>query len=395
AQDVKHSFEMHGKPYVLWPDIVGSRVLDAHTIEFTAKSLNYETLRNILTMLRIVPKQDLKTVAHDELTGTGPFKVARFEPGRRLELEPFKAWWGGRESAANFKLVVKNVADTLAAEQMFQKNELDFFQLPADYAKSDGPATPLTLATGQGIWIDLNLSRPIFRDPRVRQALIQLWDLESGNQKIFAGRWELAIDTFSPATSYYPPGSPLAFNTTKANETFVELGWLDRDKDGVREKSIDGKLEKFSFTLLLNSQAGERWATLFKADAAKLGVEVKLKRVDDPARWWQIVRSSQYDALASGGPVQDEVYEASWGSKGQYNSAKFKNPEVDRLIAKLQKEYDGDRRANLFRQIIQIIRAEYPQLTGLFSRQRFFLISARLKVDPESPSQPWKWRLKN
>ena len=70
---------------------------------------------------------------------------------------------------------------------------------------------------------------------------------------------------------------PVGFDPKKALELLRAEGWKDSDGDLILDKVINGKKEKLSFTILEPSKDFEKYLTIFKEDAKKAGVEVRLK----------------------------------------------------------------------------------------------------------------------
>ncbi len=412
ADDVKATFDAYFVPQFkaelwrpMWADIESARVVNTHTIEFKLKSLRYLAVENILTNLRVLPRQSLQPSAAEmlrqKLIGTGPFQVSQFDSKRLLSFSPFANWWGRKELKLepNFMLNVRTVADTLAAEQTILKGEVDQYLVPSSdvmklqHTKARLLQSPATL--GEGIWIDLNMRQPLFKELKLRQALLQVWDRERIARTLFHGTWQVAVDVFSPKLSFYPKGSVLPLDREAASKSLAQLGWQDSDSDGVLDKTIGGIKTKLEFTLMVKSAAQERWASLFQQDAQKVGIQVKLKRLEDDAQWWQMLRRGQFEAVASDGGVSDAVHASTYHSKGAYNFFAGSNAKVDGLIDRLESEFDTQKRLTLNRELIKIVRADLLQLPGLYSGFTRLLHSQRLVVEMDFPLEAWRWRLQD
>ncbi|WP_159587229.1 ABC transporter substrate-binding protein [Chelativorans xinjiangense] len=77
----------------------------------------------------------------NELIGTGPYKVASFEPGTELVLERFDGYFG--EKPAISKIVVRNIPDIGTQQAELMSGGVDWmFKVPLDLAESLG-ATPM------------------------------------------------------------------------------------------------------------------------------------------------------------------------------------------------------------------------------------------------------------
>jgi peptide/nickel transport system substrate-binding protein len=403
ADDVKFTYDSYFEPQFhgeIWQGVFRKikelKVTGKYSVEIALKSPDLETYINVLTSMRILPRSAYeksdKRWRDAHMIGTGPFKIAKFDPSKSLDLEPNEKWWS--EPKPEFRLRVKTVGDFHLAEMMAQKQELDFYEVPSDesMATKNPNVKPLIAARGTSISIGLNLKRPIFNDLKIRKALVEIWNRKALNEKLYGGKWEIAKDAFSPSMEFYPKeGEILPFDPLKAVKALNDTGWRDSDRDSVLDKN--GR--KFEFTLAVHDTGSERWASLYQADAAKVGIKVNLQRIDEDVQWWKLLKEGKFDAVADSGGATDEVTFSTWHSKGEYNFYGFSTPALDKMIERFLREgfnpekYQADQK-----KMIAYIRPNYPQLPGLFSRHALFLISPRLEVDEKFPTQAWRWRTK-
>lgn len=377
----------------MWAQVAKTEVKDSHTVVFHLKEMSFEPVKIILTALRILPKKAYETSEKSwrvkNIIGTGPYRLKRFDANRSIDFEPNPHWWGASPPEHHIK--VKSVGDYKLAEMMIKKGELDFFEVSASVAlnaKSEF-LVAVPSAAGSGVLVVLNHKNELFKEAGIRRALILLWDRETLNRKIFEGQWKVAVDGFSPRMSFYPKGEPLPFDPKKAAEELKRLGWADSNKDNVLDKN--GK--DFAFELQVDSAETERWATLYQNDAAKIGVKVTLKRLEEDSQRWKMITEGKFDAVASEGKVSDEVYSVSWHSKAEYGFFGYANKDVDKALDQLKTKFQSKERAPLQAKLIKIIRADHAQLPGLYSEQAYFLKSKRLTIDQTYPAQGWLWKL--
>lgn len=380
AEDVKFTFDAYRERGELWrgmvEDLADVRVVKPLTLEFRAKRkpLRYATFLNAMNGIRILPRgyyertpaRKLRT----KMVGTGPFYVESFARDGTLQLAPFAQWWG--RPRPDFFLRIKTVTDPTLAPTMIAKGALDFMKWPIS---SQPPAQAQKFEGGEGLWIDLNLRRPMFQDKAVRRALLQAWDRARLNQAVFGSRYRLAVDTFNPETPFYPKGEPTAYDPKAAREILAP--------------------RKLNFTLLVNSLATERWASLFQNDMAKVGVTVELKRIEEDDLWWSALREGNYDAVAGQGGLNESVDATTWAADAPYNLSGFSSPEVDQMLAKLDLEFDPKKRGELESSLIEKLRADFAQIPGLQVAEARALVSARLEPGSPHSFQPWKWRTKH
>ena len=407
AEDVKFTFDAYFDPRfngeiwrAMWSDVASVRVMDRHQVEFEFKKLKYQSFENLMTSLRILPRKAFQTSTQEfrrsHLLGTGPFKVESFEPNRSLRLMANKNWWSGQ--APNFEVLVKSVSDLKLAQQLMNKSELDYYEVPISEASSilkDPQVKAYPALKGEGVWLHLNLRHPVLADAKVREALLLLWNRGELNQKIFSDQFRLALDIFSPQMSFYPAGKPEPYDLLKAKSLLRSVGWEDSDKDGVLDKKILGQTTPLKLRLLVRSSQDERWLSLYQANAASAGVKIIFQRVQDEALWWKLVHEGKFDAGAGSGGLDTSVLPGGWRSGAYYNISGYSNAEVDRRLDQLENEFDPRKRSRIQQELIKLVRADRVAIPGLYSPNSYFLVSQRLDLDPESPTKAWRWRLKD
>ncbi len=399
AEDVRFTFESFSKPAYkaaiwqgMWPDVKSVKIVDPLTVDFTMKNWRYQSFESLLTAMRILPKAFYgnisKTKFRKQIIGTGPFEMERFEGNVSLRLRPNSAWWG--KQRPEFNLLIKKVSDQELAKQMFAKEELDFFKADKKIENAAHMEVVKSTLLGTGFWIDLNLKNPLFQSVKVRRALLLLWQRDDLNRRVYDGSMEPALDIFSPNTEYYPKGVKEKSSVKEARRLLEQDGWHDDDQDQVLEK----KFKAFRFTLLVRSSEQERWATLFQADAAALGIQVSIEKVMEDAQWLKRLKDGKYDAFAGEGGLTNEPNSLAWQSEAFYNFSKYKNEQVDQLTRELEREFALPKRRLMMRKLIAIIRKDQPQVPGLISRDDFYLTSKRLHIDPHHPGRAWLWQLR-
>jgi microcin C transport system substrate-binding protein len=219
----------------------------------------------------------------------------------------------------------------------------------------------------------MNTRRKLFKDPRVRLALALAFDFEWSNRTLFNGQYSRTTSYFSNsdlASSGLPAGEELEIleayrgripetvftqayeppvtdgsgrpreNLRKATRLLNEAGWTVRDLKLVNEKSG----EPFQFEVLLSSQAFERIVLPYTQNLKQLGIEAKIRLVDQ-TQYIERYRQKDFDMLVAvwgqsetPGNEQREY----WGSDaadspGSRNLAGIKDPVVNELIELLVK----------------------------------------------------------
>ena len=145
--------------------------------------------------------------------GSGAYKVGRFEPGRYIEYERVKDWWGADLPVArgqnNFDIVRFEyyrdrdvgfegftASNYLFREEFTSRTWATRYDFPAikdGRVKRD--VLPDDTPSGAQGWF-INTRRPKFADPRLREALIDAFDFEWTNKTIMYGSYERTVSVF-------------------------------------------------------------------------------------------------------------------------------------------------------------------------------------------------------
>ncbi len=405
AEDVRFTLKSYFDPAYkgeiwrgMWDQVEDVIVIDPHTVEFKMKEMGFQQFKNVISSLRILPREFYSTVDHDKwrdhLIGTGPFKVARFESNTLLELFPNREWWGWKEYDLKLapSLLIKTVPDLNAAELLLAKGDLNFFEIPSD-ANYSGELTPKEARSpfGRGMALTINLKNPHLSDVRMRKALLLLWNRQALNEKVFGGKYQLALDSYAPAMYYYPTRKPVAFDPEGAKKWLKQMGYSDSDQDSFLDKNG----EKLSLKVILRGGPSERWVGLFQTDAAKLGIQVRMERISDEAQWWHVLKQGKYDLAAFDGAFSEAPHASVMHSKGAYNNSGFANAKIDRMFDGLEKEFNSQKRRKAYRQLIASIRDSAVEVPGLYTNKVYILATPDVTFDKKFPTQAWRWRKKD
>ncbi len=415
VEDVKFSYEaffideygaFQMRPYL--EKISKVEILDEQTIKFTAKEKYYLTL-DVIGGLFILPKHiyaDAKKgkTLNKSLIGSGPYKIARYDKGRRIVLEKNKDWFGygvdAYKGQHNFdKIVVRFVKQPDVALQMMKKGTLDYEAMSSEtfMQKAVGPEWGKSLIKKDVInkypkatsFIAWNLNNDLFKSRDTRVALAHLMNREEINKKFSFGRSLLATGPWYRQNEYADPDvKPFLFDPEKAKAMLKKDGWADTDKDGVLEKEINGAKRKFSFTMIYSYKPVEKYWILYKRDLKKAGIEMKLQYLE----WNSFidkVDNNDFEATTlvwSGSvkPDPKQIWHSSGAVKGGSNFIHYKNPVVDKLIDEARVELDKDKRIQKLRKVYRTIAADAPYVFLFNRKYEHFGVTSRIKMPKDT-----------
>lgn len=457
VEDVIWSFETLGElghPRYLnsWRKVARSEITGPRSVKFTFNTPDRE-LPLILGLRPVLRKADWEGRAFEDsgltpITGSGPYKIAEFEAGRYITFRRDPNYWGADlplNAGVNNLDVIKYdyYTDQSVIFEAFKAGALsafregnaqrwrDSYDFPAitsgQVVKSEIPHQRPTGMTG----FVMNTRRDIFKDIRVRDALIHAFNFEFINKALNGGELPRITSYFAnsqlsmthdaadeavstllqpfadtlPAdtlTGYALPESDGSNrnrgNLRKAAKLLEQAGWTVQD--GVLKNAAG---EPFAFEILLKNTATENEAIMgiFVDTLKRLGIEASLKLID-PVQHRERLKDYDYDmvyftrymSLSPGN--EQRLY---WGRDGvtvpgTRNYMGMDSPAAEAMISTMLETKDGaqynaavralDRVLTTGRYVIPIwynpvsflahdARLHYPKETSLYGDWTGFL----------------------
>jgi peptide/nickel transport system substrate-binding protein len=177
---------------------------------------------------------------------------------------------------------------------------------------------------------------------------------------------------------------PLPYDPQKARQILSEAGWKDANGDGILDR--DGK--PFKFTLITNSGNDTRRdvGVLAQRQLREIGIDVTFELYEWSVFLKNFVNAKHFDACVLGwglsvDPDAYEIWHSSQIEKG-FNFISYQNPEVDRLWEEGRKEYDVEKRKQIYWRIHELIADDQPYTflyvpLGMAALQKKFQILER------------------
>ena len=397
-EDVIFSLETlktNGHPFYrfYYQAIVKAEKVGPRRVRFTFKGDDNRELPLIAGQLPVLPRhywadRDFERTTLEPPLGSGPYRVKRFEPGRYVELERVREYWGWHlpviRGHYNFDIIrydyfrdatvireaVKAGGIDLRIENQAKAWALDYDTPAVREGRLRKEAFDHDRPSGmQGF--AMNTRRPVFRDARVRRAMAYAFDFEWSNRTLFFGQYERTESYFQNSElasqglpseaerkllepwrskipeevftqAYQPPhtdgdGWPRD-NLRAAFRLLEEAGWVVRDLRLVNEKTG----APFAFEILLVGSGFERIVLPFTRNLRRLGIDARV-RVVDASQYINRLREFDFDMIVavwgqstSPGNEQRDF----WGSvaaktPGSRNYTGIASPAVDALIEAL------------------------------------------------------------
>ena len=419
AQDVAFSFNMlkeKGHPIISQNlrDFKGAEAADERTAVVRFSEKRGRDVPLFVAGLPIFSRAYYAKQPFDQSTleaplGSGPYKVGRFEPGRFIEFERVKDWWGAdlpvSRGVNNFDIIryeyyrdrdvgfegftAKNY---LFREEFTSRTWATRYTFPAfqDGRVKRDQIPDATLSGAQG-WF-MNTRRTQFKDRRLREAMIDSFDFEWTNKNIMYSAYERTVSVFqnSPLMAQgRPDAAELAllepFRGKLPDEVFGEpyvppvtdgsgqdRRWLRRAAQLLEEAGIvlmhgkrvlpDGTPVSIEF--LVDEQTFTPHHLPYIRNLGTLGIAASL-RVVDPVQYRARVDGFDFDVTVErfsfpstpGDSLRNYFSSRAAATKGAQNLAGIADPAVDALIDIIIGAKTRDELTTACRALDRVIRA--------------------------------------
>jgi len=316
------------------------------------------------------------------VVGCGPYTFEKWVTGQRIVLKKKENWWGQgvADDAANFeaypdRLVHEIVNDWTTTVTAMKDESIDLARglQPKDFTdlgKNERFLQRFELYDPtylSYVYVGMHMKNPRLSDVRVRKAIAHLVDKKQVIDIIYYNLADQTIGPFHPSKPYYNKNiQPYDFNVAKANQLLDEAGWIDSDKNGIRDRVIDGKKTELALTYKYNSgnQIREQIGLYLQESAKGAGIDI-----DIITKEWTVfldeTKKHNYD-LYCGAWVQDPIMDDPkqlWHTdsyNGGSNYVGFGDLESDALIEAIRTEMDDEKRYELYRKFQQRINEDVP-----------------------------------
>ena len=412
ASDVRFSLNLiknpaFGSPVSVYVTNIDSvSVRDSLTAVAWFKQHTPEEFYDLVYQVVIVPEHvlgntpvaDLKTAEVGRRgIGSGRFRLARWEPGQRLEIVADTANYRGR--AKLDRVVFVPTPDFNSAVTRFLTGDADVFdqlrpeniaRLAGDTVRHAVPYPNLQYATYAFNLVDPKQPtrpHPIFGERAVRRALTMAIDRRAMLRNVF--------DTVAqPLHGPFPGGTAVAdttlpqipYDTMAARALLDSAGWL-AGPDGIRVKN--GRRLAFG----LSSPSRHQYAVLLQAALRKVGADVRLEE-SDFATFMAKQNTHTFDTEISLFATDPSVsgFKQTWSTAGisqeGSNFTAYANPAVDALLDSATATFDPARTRAYARRAFEMIIEDAPAV-WLYQPPTVAGIARRIRTSAMRADEYW------
>ncbi|WP_416189996.1 extracellular solute-binding protein [Neisseria sp. CCUG17229] len=434
-----------------WSDVAKVETPEARTVVFRFKKKNAE-LHMILGELPVFSHksypQGLAAAANTMPIGSGPYRFARADSGRLSEYRRDKNYWAQdlpvRKGRYNFDTVrFRYFKDDSVRIEGIKGGRYDFVQ--ENVARNWARAYPDDMLKKRGLskheWqhgntagmqgFVMNQRRKPFDNVLVRQAMVESFDFENTNTKLFYGAYRRSNSFFTNsamAATGKPSGAELALLNTvktqlpqavftqnvpqppvgnpqigvrpqllKARALLLQAGY--RYQNG---KLVDKQGRPLVFEFLSPSKTYERVTAKWQRDLAKIGVGMNI-RIADPAVFQKRMNAFDYDMTIvvyanseSPGNEQFNYFSCEAAkTEGSRNWAGVCDPAVDVLLKRFENFSNREELTVSARALDRVLRHQYIVVPNWFSDRYRVVYRDNLGIPSTLPKyySPLDWAL--
>lgn len=290
--------------------------------------------------------------------GTGPFVFKEWSPGRRILVDRNPEYWESGKPYLD-RIIFSDVSNAVVAVQRLITGEVDYISAlsPSDVRQIENrPGIRLQQsAAGRFYALQWQVDRPPFNNEKLRQAVAHAIDRKRLVDILMGGKAPLAEGITSPALWWHNPElKSYPYDPAKAKTLLAEAGYPN---------GLDVTLVTPQIALL------QQVNQLVQEQLKAIGVNVRLEPVSQ-SDWYPRVAQGLINFTPmrwSDRPDPDGLLTILLDTKGNQNTTKYSNQEVDALLEKGRRLTDHAERKKIYQQVQAIATRDLPYVPLFFS----------------------------
>jgi len=380
-----------GRTFRTWKFFESSEVVDEKTINIHLSSPFSEFPRMLaqINSLQIVSPEAIIKNGNDSMgenpVGTGPFKFSERKRGENITLVKNEEYWG--EKALLDKVIFRPLSDSASRVLAIQNDEVDIIAVPPpdsiENLKDQG--YEVVSGTPPHVWyLTFNFDNKYMKNQKVRQAINYAINREGIANELLKGTVNPAYTIQSPgAANYSADNKWYEYDPEKAKELLKEAG-VENGFKTTLQTSVDGSGQLLPVDI----------AEWIQRDLKEIGIEVKLDTQE-----WITYYSGYSDGMASDVGMNQMssgrtspyflsmVAHSEFVAPGGFNSGKYVNPSVDKLLDQASTSTDESKALELWAEAEAMIM-EDAAFAPIVNDSAPYVVNSRVKGFV-IPSEEW------
>jgi peptide/nickel transport system substrate-binding protein len=346
-------------------DTLGIKVIDPATLEITLESPDASFLTSISDSATVVYSKAFVEANNNDVTqvvnGTGPFKLDEYIPNTSLTQSRFENYWEeglpyfdalemtiAAEDTARTGLIIQGAADYIEYAPL---KDVDTLMANPDLKMAGESNTNIR-------FLGFNLTREPFNKLEVRQAIAKVVDRAPMIESCVFGHGTAVSTIFPPDFWAALQVEPEATDIEGAKALMAQAGYADGFSTTMTSWS--------EYSFLSNA------AIVLQEQLKQIGIETELILLDAGTMIQTVYIDKDYDLAVTGtsGYVDPHgLMVENFLTGGSGNFVGYTNTEVDELIDQGKIETDTEARAEIYRQIQQILLEDLPWVNFFVANQ--------------------------
>jgi peptide/nickel transport system substrate-binding protein len=268
-----------------WDDIASASAQDPYTIVIHLKKTSVAAL-DVLTMggsaypplpAHLLAKlPDINTASiNSHPISSGPYLLKSWQHESQLIFVPNPHYWRGAPKLQ--ELVWKIVPDTNTLLSELRTHEIDLYpnvdeNSIAELSKIPGIRVVHRLVAN---WrhLDMNCSRPLLADVRVRRAIAAGVDWKHLVDTVYHGYDQLAVSDIFPQSWAAPSLMPYSYDPARARALLAQAGWRS-GPDGILTKN--GRRLRLELSATISAKSNEQAEVVIQSALKAIGIGVEI-----------------------------------------------------------------------------------------------------------------------
>ena len=347
-----------------------TKAVDDFTVEITLNSPDGQFPQQVgaYNPQSVITPKDyvLGTTLDKRMTGTGAFKMTKYDPAIGATFEANTDWWGGKPYLDKLEfLFSEDIATQIAGLQGGAADAIvQFSVLGGDALLSDSSIVVETIHGSAHRQIWMNTREGNYTDVKVRQAIALGIDRQALIDTVLKGKGDIGND--HPISPIYP---------------FFDASLPQRTRDVAKAKQLlkDAGKEGLEATMYFpNLQEIPQLAQLVQSQLKDIGMKVTLQQEKnvDGDEWCKVYDSKVEPAGCDGGMdfgIVDygprgvpDVYLVKAYATGEWNSAHYISEPFRAAVKKYQSSLDLDGQKAAIKDIQKIANTDVPYAIPYF-----------------------------
>ncbi|MBW6425466.1 ABC transporter substrate-binding protein [Rhizobium sp. XQZ8] len=368
------------------------------------------SLMDTLTKVMMLPEHALSQIAPDQLAkntwwsttpiGTGPFKFTRYVTDQYVEMAANSDYRGGKPALE--KVINRYFANPAAAIAALRAGEIQFTYVDSNDLGAFKNNKDFRIIEGDSFvvnYLGFNHDSPIWKDARVRQAVMYAINRDAIIQSLYGGAAKTANCAYVSEQVVPKNIEPYAYNPEKAKQLLKEAGW-----DQINGNKPITLLTYYTTPLAANVMAA------VQAMLGQAGINVTPRAVDTPTYNSIVLNptpdTSQFQMVYAGlqngpdaGSINVGLNEKQIPPAGP-NVARVRMPDLTKALDAALGETDAAKRDARYQEVCKVMNKDLPWGT-LWVANRYGVASAKLKDFVWTPApgggpyqaHPEKWSI--